>query len=137
MEYVYKISSYMKFDISMALTFINCKIMSARSCFYTVFLSGAIKHVSMLLIKISRSVEFGNSTINQSIQINVWNFISLACQIFCPLNGFNVTVYFNTIHQYQPVVNLFSFKQCWFYHIIPISCTNRSTWKAFLPYMSA
>lgn len=55
----------MKFDISMALTFINCKIMSARSCFYTVFLSGAIKHVSMPLIKISRSVEFGNSTINQ------------------------------------------------------------------------
>lgn len=55
----------MKFDISMALTFINCKIMSARSCFYTVFLPGAIKHVSMLLIKISRSVEFGNSTINQ------------------------------------------------------------------------
>lgn len=55
----------MKFDILMALTFINCKIMSARSCFYTVFLSGAIKHVSMLLIKISWSVEFGNSTINQ------------------------------------------------------------------------
>lgn len=52
----------MKFDILMALTFINCKIMSARSCFYKVFLSGTIKHVS---IKISRSVEFGNSTINQ------------------------------------------------------------------------
>lgn len=108
--------------------------MSVRACFYKVFLSGTIKNVSVLLIEISRPLEFGNQ---QSIQINVWNFISLACQISCPLNGFNVTVHSNTIHQYQPVVNLFSFKQCWFYHIIPISCTNRSTLKAFLPYMSA
>lgn len=64
LEYVYKIFFYMKFDILMVLIFINCKIMLVRLCFYTVFLLGVIKYVSMFLIKIFRLVEFGNLIIN-------------------------------------------------------------------------